>query len=408
MGQALVAKWSDFSPQTTFNYLRPGKGGDTQFLFRLGVHVPLCIYAEILPLEFSSAISMTCLLPLMQAAVCTILTIGKYLRYAYDYARAKPPPAPWIYGRPYQFRGRTYLYERPRKQEFFRPHSRSTLQDLLIAKHHRRMKQLLRGKGLLRDTYRSRNKRRRKRSHRARPRLFPGKVRGRKARYDKSVRLTHLIIPWKDYHKHKPAPIRLRKRFSNLLNALFHRQASSRAKKKVLSKTRLPRYGIFAAWTQPPDQEDELKVMQSAENPDNPSDSLFVLSAPNGLLQPLRQTSKNSSVKGSVEEFPVIWDTGASRSVSPNKEDFKGAIRPSLTKSLTGLANGLDVCGEGEVKWTVMADNGLPFTMEHTAYYVPGSPCRLMSCQTFSEYTYSLYGHAYEFVMRSYDPRTSR
>ena len=56
--------------------------------------------------------------------------------------------------------------------------------------------------------------------------------------------------------------------------------------------------------------------------------------------------------------------------MSPSKDDLKGAIRPSITRSLTGLANGL----EGEVKWTIMADNGLPFTLEHTAYYMSPAP----------------------------------
>jgi hypothetical protein len=69
-----------------------------------------------------------------------------------------------------------------------------------------------------------------------------------------------------------------------------------------------------------------------------------------------------------------------------------------------GLAQGLDVLGEGEIKWTVLADDGHLFVRKHTAYYVLGSPCRLLSCQTFSEYTYGLW-HAYEFVMRTYDPK---
>ena len=30
-----------------------------------------------------------------------------------------------------------------------------------------------------------------------------------------------------------------------------------------------------------------------------------------------------------------------------------------------------------------------------------------MSCKTFTEYMYSLYGHAYEFVMHTYDPKRS-
>jgi len=206
-----------------------------------------------------------------------------------------------------------------------------------------------------------------------------------------------------DYLKRKPASsllYRCRKWFSasKSLNPFSHR-ASSRAKKKVLCKTRRPlSSSIFAAWSA------DYPGVDKSGNASN-DDSLFVLSAPNGLLQPLRQTSTSLSAN-SIEEFPVIWDTGASRSVSPSKDDFKGAIRPSATRSLTGLANGLEVCGEGEVKWTIMADNGLPFTLEHTAYYVPGSPCRLMSCQTFTEYTYSLYGHAYEFVMRTYDPKS--
>jgi hypothetical protein len=72
---------------------------------------------------------------------------------------------------------------------------------------------------------------------------------------------------------------------------------------------------------------------------------------------------------------------------------------------LAGLAEGLEVLGEGEVQWTVTADNGRPFVWKHTAYYVPSSPCRLLSCQIFSEYAYGLFGHAYEFVLRAYDPK---
>jgi hypothetical protein len=36
---------------------------------------------------------------------------------------------------------------------------------------------------------------------------------------------------------------------------------------------------------------------------------------------------------------------------------------------------------------------------------MPESPCRLLSCQTFTEYTQALYGKAYEFVLRAHDSR---
>jgi hypothetical protein len=37
---------------------------------------------------------------------------------------------------------------------------------------------------------------------------------------------------------------------------------------------------------------------------------------------------------------------------------------------------------------------------------VPGSPCRLLSCQTFTDYVYTQYGHAYEYIMRTYDSKS--
>jgi hypothetical protein len=142
---------------------------------------------------------MTGLLLLLEVTVCLTLCFYNCLLLGLKYARAKPPPVPWIYGRPYQFRGRTYTYERPRKRRFFSPHSGTTLQDLLRAEHHQRMRAIMRARGLLRESYRVRHKRRhKKRHHRARPRLFPGKTRGRQARTleDKSIKLRHFSSHW--------------------------------------------------------------------------------------------------------------------------------------------------------------------------------------------------------------------
>ena len=50
--------------------------------------------------------------------------------------------------------------------------------------------------------------------------------------------------------------------------------------------------------------------------------------------------------------FSVIWDTGATRSISGYASDFVGPIlAPSAPLRLGGIASGLDVAGIGTVKW---------------------------------------------------------
>ena len=246
------------------------------------------------------------------------------------------------------------------------------------------MRQLLRSKHLQHESYRytSWHKRRRKRPYRAHPRLFRGCPRGRAAKFGAvfPVPQRRVSSVWASLRQRLKNHVTA---FCDFWGAIFSWCSSARVKQRV------PRHGIFTAWN---------TLCASDEGTDGP---LFVLSAPNGLLQPLRQLPKPLQ----PHEFPVIWDTGASRSVSPSKADFEDGIRPSTTPSLTGLAEGLAVMGEGEVKWTVLADNGRPFVWQHTAYYVPGSPCRLLSCQSFAEYTYNVFGHAYEFILRTYDPK---
>ena len=78
--------------------------------------------------------------------------------------------------------------------------------------------------------------------------------------------------------------------------------------------------------------------------------------------------------------FKIIWDSGASHSISNCREDFVGTVRPpGLVKQLTGLARGLFIKGVGTVAWTVLDINGKPRTLKMEAYFVPKSPVRLMS-----------------------------
>ena len=88
-------------------------------------------------------------------------------------------------------------------------------------------------------------------------------------------------------------------------------------------------------------------------------------------------------LKGAMSEdgsFRLIWDSGASHSITNKKSDFVGPIRSAgIVKTLTGLAKGLWIRGIGTVGWTVVDVNGKPRTLKVEAYYVPGSPVRLLS-----------------------------
>ena len=80
--------------------------------------------------------------------------------------------------------------------------------------------------------------------------------------------------------------------------------------------------------------------------------------------------------------FPVVWDSGASVSITPSKADFITFTSKSALSSLNAVANGHTVRGEGFVKWSVRDDRGNLRTLKVKAYYVPASKVRLLSTST--------------------------
>ena len=78
--------------------------------------------------------------------------------------------------------------------------------------------------------------------------------------------------------------------------------------------------------------------------------------------------------------FPVIWDSGASVTISPDKSDFVGSIvSPSTITQLKGIAKGLRIEGQGNVRWCVHDTLGNLRTLTLPAYYVPKIRIRLLS-----------------------------
>ena len=88
------------------------------------------------------------------------------------------------------------------------------------------------------------------------------------------------------------------------------------------------------------------------------------------LMTPIRLSKAVKDVA-----FEVLWDSGASFSVTFCKHDFVGPIKSvGLYKTLSGLAKGLLIQGVGVVEWHFMDEAGELQPIRVTAYYVPTCP----------------------------------
>ena len=94
----------------------------------------------------------------------------------------------------------------------------------------------------------------------------------------------------------------------------------------------------------------------------------------------------------------LIWDSGTSVSITPNKDDLVGKLEkvPSNIK-LNGLAKGLEIAGAGLVEWNVLNTKGHLRTLKILVYYVPKSPVHLLSTtsllQTYLDETILIHPH---------------
>ena len=83
----------------------------------------------------------------------------------------------------------------------------------------------------------------------------------------------------------------------------------------------------------------------------------------------------------------VIWDTGATFSITHDKADFMSyeALGPG-PNVLKGLGTGLKIEGRGMVQWSCMSDSGDPIVLQFPAFYVPDASQRLLSPQWFLQH----------------------
>ena len=86
-----------------------------------------------------------------------------------------------------------------------------------------------------------------------------------------------------------------------------------------------------------------------------------------------------------TSSFNVIWDTGASISISPCKEDFIH-LNQNVDKSyLAGVSSAMKVEGEGTLKWNMMDERGNIRQIKIKALYVPSCSVRLLRPHSITE-----------------------
>ena len=72
------------------------------------------------------------------------------------------------------------------------------------------------------------------------------------------------------------------------------------------------------------------------------------------LCMALQSTERFCESLPKTAKFPVIWDSGASISITPDCKDFVGPINTSgAITQLQGIAKGLQIEGQGHVLWAM-------------------------------------------------------
>ena len=78
--------------------------------------------------------------------------------------------------------------------------------------------------------------------------------------------------------------------------------------------------------------------------------------------------------------FPIIWDSGASISVTNNKANFLTFTKVSPRHiNMMGVAQGLKFSGFGEVLWSFLDEKGTLHSFKLPALYIPSATTRRLS-----------------------------
>ena len=87
--------------------------------------------------------------------------------------------------------------------------------------------------------------------------------------------------------------------------------------------------------------------------------------------------------KSSTQIHPLVFDSGASISITPIKADFIEPLQPSPITSIRNLTGSTDIQYCGKVRWTVTNSDAKPVDIETTALFLPEAEVRLFSPQQY-------------------------
>ena len=71
--------------------------------------------------------------------------------------------------------------------------------------------------------------------------------------------------------------------------------------------------------------------------------------------------------------YLIVWDSGASVSVSHDAADFQGTLTMANTSliQVKGVSQGVTVSGQGMVSWYLMDTTGMLHAIRVLALYIP-------------------------------------
>lgn len=82
-------------------------------------------------------------------------------------------------------------------------------------------------------------------------------------------------------------------------------------------------------------------------------------------------------------DLPIVFDTGASLSVTPFLSDFVGELEEPDVEEMKGLVDSVQVKGVGIVEWVIRDANGKVGIIRTKAYYIPKATIRLFCPQEY-------------------------
>ena len=87
----------------------------------------------------------------------------------------------------------------------------------------------------------------------------------------------------------------------------------------------------------------------------------------------LQAPSKLQMAMPTEASYPIVWDSGASVSVSNDTADFQGTLTMANASliQVKGVSQGVTVSGQGMVLWYLMDTTGMLCAIQVLALYIP-------------------------------------